>query len=37
MSRRVASNRRRFKDFIEHRGQPTGAWRGQVAAPDTRH
>ncbi len=28
--RRVQGDLRRFKDFIESRGQETGAWRGEV-------
>jgi uncharacterized membrane protein len=34
MSRRVAGDLERFKDFIEARGAETGAWRGQVENPD---
>jgi uncharacterized membrane protein len=30
VSHRVKGDLRRFKDFIEGRGQETGAWRGQV-------
>ncbi|HEY4542048.1 MAG TPA: SRPBCC family protein [Noviherbaspirillum sp.] len=30
MSRRVEGDLERFKDFIESRGQETGAWRGTV-------
>jgi uncharacterized membrane protein len=30
MSRRVQGDLDRFKEFIESRGQETGAWRGQV-------
>ncbi|MCP2163747.1 Polyketide cyclase / dehydrase and lipid transport [Goodfellowiella coeruleoviolacea] len=30
---RVAGDLRRFKEFIEHRGQATGAWRGEVPRP----
>ena len=31
--RRVRGDLERFKEFIEHRGTETGAWRGQVHAP----
>lgn len=31
--RRVKSDLRRFKDFIEGRGSETGGWRGDVSAP----
>jgi len=31
VSGRVEGDLRRFKDFIESRGQETGAWRGKVA------
>ena len=30
VERRVRGDLERFKDFIEHRGQATGAWRGTV-------
>ncbi|HEY8513964.1 MAG TPA: SRPBCC family protein [Candidatus Binatia bacterium] len=30
VSKRVAGDLERFKEFIESRGQETGAWRGQV-------
>jgi uncharacterized membrane protein len=33
VSRRVASDLERFKEFIEARGQETGAWRGEVKRP----
>jgi uncharacterized membrane protein len=33
VSRRVASDLERFKEFIEARGQETGAWRGEVERP----
>jgi uncharacterized membrane protein len=33
VSRRVASDLKRFKEFIEARGQETGAWRGEVERP----
>jgi uncharacterized membrane protein len=31
VSGRVEGDLQRFKDFIESRGQETGAWRGKVA------
>ncbi len=30
VSRRVASDLERFKEFVEHRGAETGAWRGEI-------
>jgi len=33
VSRRVANDLERFKEFIEARGQETGAWRGEVKRP----
>jgi uncharacterized membrane protein len=33
VSRRVAGDLERFKEFIEARGQETGAWRGEVERP----
>jgi len=30
LSRRVEGDLKRFKDFIENRGQETGAWRGEI-------
>jgi hypothetical protein len=30
LSRRVEGDLQRFKEFIESRGQETGAWRGKV-------
>jgi hypothetical protein len=30
VSRRVEGDLERFKEFIESRGQETGAWRGDV-------
>jgi hypothetical protein len=33
VSRRVANDLERFKEFIEVRGQETGAWRGEVERP----
>jgi uncharacterized membrane protein len=36
LDRRVNGDLERFKAFIEERGETTGAWRGEVAAPDER-
>lgn len=36
VTRRVEGDLERFRTFIEAREQPTGAWRGQVPAPDDR-
>ena len=33
VSARVRGDLARFKDFIEQRGQETGAWRGSINAP----
>jgi uncharacterized membrane protein len=33
VSRRVAGDLERFKEFIEARGKETGAWRGEVERP----
>jgi len=33
VSRRVANDLERFKEFIEARGHETGAWRGEVERP----
>ena len=33
MSRRVAGDLERFKEFIESRGRETGEWRGEVRNP----
>jgi uncharacterized membrane protein len=33
LNRRVKGDMQRFKDFIEHRGHETGAWRGDVEPP----
>lgn len=30
IERTAENNLQRFKEFIESRGAPTGAWRGQV-------
>jgi uncharacterized membrane protein len=32
VERQAEGDLRRFKEFIELRGTPTGAWRGEVAA-----
>jgi uncharacterized membrane protein len=32
VKRQVQGDLKRFKEFIESRGQETGAWRGEVAA-----
>ena len=34
LRRRVKGDLKRFKQFIEARGQETGAWRGEVARPE---
>jgi uncharacterized membrane protein len=34
--RQVEGDLKRFKDFIESRGEPTGAWRGNVESPSAR-
>ena len=34
LDRRVKGDLERFKEFIERRGTETGAWRGDVEAPD---
>ena len=34
IDRRVKGDLNRFRTFIEQRGQETGAWRGDVTAPD---
>ncbi|WP_262702197.1 MULTISPECIES: SRPBCC family protein [Streptomyces] len=31
LDRRVKGDLRRFKDFIEHRGEAEGAWRGRIS------
>jgi len=33
IDRRVEGDLKRFKEFIENRGNETGGWRGQVARP----
>ena len=35
LNRRVKGDMKRFKEFIEQRGQETGAWRGDVSRPGT--
>lgn len=34
LSTRVSGDLERFKQFIEHRGQETGSWRGTIDRPD---
>jgi uncharacterized membrane protein len=34
LARRVKGDLARFKEFIENRGHPTGAWRGNVDRPN---
>ncbi|PWI45751.1 SRPBCC family protein [Streptomyces sp. ICBB 8177] len=34
IDRRVKGDMRRFKDYIEHRGSETGAWRGRIRPGD---
>jgi uncharacterized membrane protein len=36
LQRRVKGDLERFKDFIESRGQETGAWRGKIEQPAVR-
>lgn len=36
LTRRVEGDLGRFKEFIEDRGRPTGAWRGEIPSPDDR-
>jgi uncharacterized membrane protein len=36
ISARVKGDLERFKDFIEHRGRESGAWRGKIPAPGER-
>jgi len=36
VSRRVKGDLERFKEFIEERRTPTGAWRGEIENPDAR-
>ena len=35
VSRRAEGDLERFRDFVEARGQETGAWRGEVEPPPT--
>jgi uncharacterized membrane protein len=35
LDHRVKGDLKRFKEFIESRGTETGAWRGDVGAPDS--
>jgi uncharacterized membrane protein len=35
LDRRVEGDLKRFKEFIEERGVPTGAWRGDVQRPSS--
>jgi uncharacterized membrane protein len=35
VERQAEGDLRRFKEFIEQRGAPTGAWRGEVEAGDS--
>jgi hypothetical protein len=36
VTQRVKDDLRRYKEFIESRGQETGAWRGEVDQDPTR-
>jgi uncharacterized membrane protein len=36
LAHRVSGDLERFKQFIEQRREPTGAWRGAIASPDDR-
>ena len=36
LDRRVKGDLQRFKEFIESRGEETGAWRGEVEVPSRR-
>jgi uncharacterized membrane protein len=36
LDRRVKGDLQRFKEFIEHHGTETGAWRGEVEVPSKR-
>jgi uncharacterized membrane protein len=36
LDRRVQGDLERFRDFIQGRGEPTGAWRGNVESPSSR-
>ena len=35
VSHRVRDDLQRFRDYIEHHGSATGAWRGEVHRPET--
>ncbi len=37
MSRRVEGDLKKFKEFIEARGAPTGAWRGEIHGQQVEH
>lgn len=37
LSARVSGDLKRFKKFIEERGEPTGAWRGEIEGREVRH
>ena len=36
VSRRIEADLKRFRDFIESRGAPTGAWRGEIRAGEVK-
>jgi len=36
VSRRVEADVKRFRDFVESRGAPTGAWRGEIGAGEVK-
>jgi uncharacterized membrane protein len=36
LDRRVQADLERFRDYIQGRGEPTGAWRGNVESPSSR-
>ena len=36
LDRRVQGDLERFRDYIQGRGEPTGAWRGNVESPSAR-
>lgn len=36
VTRRVSGDLERFKEFVESRRYPTGAWRGSIDSPDDR-
>ncbi len=37
VSRQVEGDLKRFKEFVESRGQSTGAWRGEIHGQDVEH